>query len=226
MHTAVDPTVQVRLDLRGERAVLAVSDNGVGIPPEDMPRLFQPFFSRKAVQGRNGLFPPTIEGTGLGLSVCQVLVERAGGELTISSQPGLGTTVTICLPVVIGAVAITITPGVVADPPTLLAATQTRVVVLDDNDALCQLLHEALSEAGFLVRSHIDPRQFLAEEKIDEIDLLILDWQMPRLTGGDVLMRLGNSTRSAALRVLVVVIEGVMLKPYRLGDLIARVTGT
>ncbi len=241
VHSAVDPTVQVRLDQRGEQAVLAVSDNGVGIPLDDMPRLFQPFFSRKAVQGRNGLFPATIDGTGLGLSVCQALVDRAGGELSISSQVGLGTTVTVSLPVVSGAVAIATTSGVVADPTSLPAATKTRVVVLDDNAELCQLVHEFLSDAGFRVRSHIDPRQFFAEEKIDEIDMLILDWQMPGFNGGDVLMRMGTTTRTTALRVVVVsgekpalpsplppgvVVEGVMLKPFRLGDLLARVNGT
>ncbi len=241
VHRAIDPTVVVRLELSEGRAILSVSDNGVGIPPEDMPRLFQPFFSRKAVQGRNGLFPATIEGTGLGLPVCQALIERVGGELTISSRVGQGTTVTVSLPVTAGGRESSAQEPRAADPPTLLAAVSTRVAVLDDNAVLCQMLHEALTDAGFLVRSRIDPQSFLAEEDLETIDILILDWLMPGLTGGEVLMRLGNPERKTNLRVLVVSGEepqvpaplppgveviGVLLKPYRVSDLIARLTGT
>jgi signal transduction histidine kinase len=239
VHAASDPTVVVRLELRERKAFLSVSDNGVGIPAEDMPRLFQPFFSRKAVQGRNGLYPENIEGTGLGLSVCQVLVQRAGGELTVNSRAGLGTTVTVVLPLADESQVKPAVAVAVEDPPSLLAATQTRVVVLDDNAMLCQLLHEALSGAGFQVRSHIDPRQFIAEEDLSQIDILILDWLMPGMTGGQVLQRLGDPRRKVPLRVLVVSGEepavpavppgvelvGVLLKPYRVGDLISRLTG-
>lgn len=240
VHAASDPSVVVSVDIKGEQAILSVTDNGVGIPAEDMPQLFQPFFSRKAVHSRNGLFPATIEGTGLGLSVCQVLIERVGGKLTITSREGVGTKVTIALPLIARAMSISTMEDAQGDSSDYIVPQRPRVVVLDDNHMLCQMVHEVLSESGFDVHSHVDPKRFLAEEPLDEIDFLVLDWQMPGLMGSDVLMRLGNPKRKAAMRVLVasgerpqipeplppgVTVIGVILKPYRVKELISKLTG-
>ena len=245
VHRAVDPTVTVRIERRAERVVLTVQDNGVGIETEDMPRLFQPFFSRKGPHDRSGLFPPSAGGTGLGLPVCQVLVDRAGGDLVVTSRPGAGTTVSVLLPLgadpaeMPRAAAARSTPtpsgGLVVRPP-----DRQRVVALDDNAQLCQLLHDALEDAGIPVRTYIDPLRFLAEQPLDQIDLLVLDWQMPGMGGGEVLNQLGDATRNPPLRVLIVsgeppvlpqspppgiVILGVMMKPFRLAELIKRING-
>ncbi|HEX3135534.1 MAG TPA: ATP-binding protein, partial [Planctomycetota bacterium] len=222
---------------------LTVRDNGVGIDEEDMPRLFQPFFSRKGPHDRSGLFPASVGGTGLGLPVCQVLVDRAGGDLVVSSRAGSGTVVTVTLP--LSEELFTTTPTAklvesVSGTPAVRAANRLRVVALDDNAQLCQLLHDALSDAGISVRTHIDPLRFLAEQPLDEIDLLVLDWQMPGMGGGEVLQKLGDAQRTSLLRVLVVsgeppilpdpppqglVILGVVMKPFRLAELINRING-
>jgi CheY-like chemotaxis protein len=244
VHRAVDPQVVVRIERRGAQVVLTVRDNGVGIEPEDMPRLFQPFFSRKGPHDRTGLFPASAGGTGLGLPVCQVLVDRAGGDLVVSSSPGQGTTVSVTLPRCEepAPMAPTATP---VDPPgptpAVRPADKLRVVAVDDNAQLCQLLHEALTDAGLPVRTYIDPLRFLAEQAMDEVDLLVLDWQMPGMGGGEVLQHLGDPKRTTPLRILVVSGEppvlpepsppgvtllGVVMKPFRLAELIARITGT
>jgi C4-dicarboxylate-specific signal transduction histidine kinase len=70
------------------RVTVEVSDTGCGIPPENLPRIFEPFFTTKAV----GV------GTGLGLPVCQGIITSLGGELTVESTPGRGTTFRITLP--------------------------------------------------------------------------------------------------------------------------------
>ncbi len=72
--------------------VLTVSDTGIGIPPEIMPRLFEPFH-----QGHAGL-SRKYGGSGLGLSICRNLVELHGGRITLASKPRSGTTVTVRLP--------------------------------------------------------------------------------------------------------------------------------
>lgn len=243
VHRAVDPTVVVRIERRGAQVVLTVRDNGVGIEPEDMPRLFQPFFSRKGPHDRTGLFPASAGGTGLGLPVCQVLIDRAGGDLVVSSRPGQGTTVSVTLPLCEEPVPVSPTATPVEPPgitPAVRPADKQRVVALDDNAQLCQLLHDALTDAGIPVRTHIDPLRFLAEQDISEIDLLVLDWQMPGMGGGEVLHRIGDVTRTPPLRVLVVsgeppvlpdppppgvAIMGVVMKPFRLADLITRISG-
>jgi signal transduction histidine kinase len=71
------------------RVTVEVSDTGCGIPPENLPRIFEPFFTTK----------PVGVGTGLGLPVCQGIVTSLGGELTVESEPGRGTTFRISLPI-------------------------------------------------------------------------------------------------------------------------------
>jgi signal transduction histidine kinase len=79
--------VSTGVDALGRIAV-RVSDNGCGIPEADLARVFDPFFSTKQAQG----------GTGLGLYVCRSIVTECGGEITVQSQPGQGTTFQFTLP--------------------------------------------------------------------------------------------------------------------------------
>ncbi|WP_146210033.1 hybrid sensor histidine kinase/response regulator [Vitiosangium sp. GDMCC 1.1324] len=81
---------EIRITTRREpeRAVIEVSDTGPGIPPEMLPRLFQPFFTTKGSTG-----------TGLGLSISRNIVRRFGGDIEVSSVPGDGTVFTVSLPI-------------------------------------------------------------------------------------------------------------------------------
>jgi C4-dicarboxylate-specific signal transduction histidine kinase len=79
--------VATRTDEAG-RAVLTIRDTGAGIPPEALPLVFVPFFTTKDVG----------KGTGLGLWICHNVVTGLGGEITVDSQPGAGTTVNVALP--------------------------------------------------------------------------------------------------------------------------------
>lgn len=80
--------ISIRADLDSDRVLLEVADTGAGIPPEDIDRVFEPFYTTKPV-GR---------GTGLGLSVCYGIVRSWGGEIEISSRVGEGTSVRLILP--------------------------------------------------------------------------------------------------------------------------------
>lgn len=82
-------TITVRTRLEGEQAAVAISDTGVGIRPEEMGLLFQPFYTTKAA----------VKGTGLGLSVSWGIVRTHGGEIRVESTPGGGSTFTVLLPV-------------------------------------------------------------------------------------------------------------------------------
>ncbi|MCB1054918.1 MAG: PAS domain-containing protein [Acidobacteria bacterium] len=81
-------TIRVRLETTSQTARIHFEDNGSGIPPERLDRIFQPFFSTKLSRG----------GTGLGLSISYDIVRRHGGELKVASQPGVGTCFTVELP--------------------------------------------------------------------------------------------------------------------------------
>src|SRR5690606_28654381 len=83
--------VTVKTYTEDDMIVVAVSDNGVGIPPDVLPRIFDPFFTTKAVG----------DGTGLGLSISFGIVERHGGRIEMTSTPGAGTTAYVKLPKIV-----------------------------------------------------------------------------------------------------------------------------
>lgn len=86
------PSVSCRLTVDGDTAQIEVRDQGIGIRPEDLPRLFQRF-SRISTDATRG-----IGGTGLGLYIARQLVRRHGGDITVSSSPGAGTVFCVTLP--------------------------------------------------------------------------------------------------------------------------------
>ena len=81
--------VEAGLDDEKTHVVIAVSDTGVGIPPEVRPRIFDPFFTTSEVGG----------GTGLGLSVSYGIIKRHGGNISVASEPGKGSRFRVILPV-------------------------------------------------------------------------------------------------------------------------------
>ena len=97
--TPADGTVRIRLDSDGEsdRAVLAVSDTGAGIAAEHMERIFDRFYKVDPARTHDRR-----HSGGLGLPICKAIVERHGGSIGVTSQPGRGTTVTIHLPLADG----------------------------------------------------------------------------------------------------------------------------
>jgi PAS domain S-box-containing protein len=89
-YSAPETPVTLLLDERGTAVVAAVSDQGVGIPPEDIPHLFQRYY--RARTGRKA------EGLGLGLYIARLIVEAHGGQIWVESEPGRGSTFTLTLP--------------------------------------------------------------------------------------------------------------------------------
>ncbi|MEI6264344.1 MAG: ATP-binding protein [Sphingobacteriia bacterium] len=83
-----EPTVSVSTKKSGEKVLISVKDNGNGIPPKILDKIFQPFFTTK----------PTGQGTGLGLSLSYDIVKAHGGELKVETKEGEGSTFTIQLP--------------------------------------------------------------------------------------------------------------------------------
>lgn len=84
--------VAIRVLSEGDQAVLAVSDTGPGIPPEDLPRVFERFYRASASRS------PDIPGVGLGLAIARAIVEAHGGRIAVDSAPGAGATFTVRLP--------------------------------------------------------------------------------------------------------------------------------
>jgi nitrogen fixation/metabolism regulation signal transduction histidine kinase len=85
---AADQPIQIEISetIRGNRVLIAIADNGPGIPTEVQPRIFMPNFTTKS------------SGTGLGLAICKAIVEKAGGNIWFTTRPGEGTTFFVELP--------------------------------------------------------------------------------------------------------------------------------
>lgn len=86
MTVSAEPTADSRVALR-------VKDTGCGIKPEDMQKIWEPFFTTRRQGDR-----PDQRGIGLGLTICKDIIEEQGGAIAVESQPGMGTTFTITLP--------------------------------------------------------------------------------------------------------------------------------
>ena len=92
-YTPDGGSITVRLRREGRDAVLDIADTGVGIPPEDVPHVFDRFYRVDKARSRD------TGGTGLGLSIVQQIVRLHAGSVTVQSELGKGTTFTVQLPV-------------------------------------------------------------------------------------------------------------------------------
>ncbi|MFA5958568.1 PAS domain S-box protein [Hyphomicrobium sp.] len=162
---------------RGDYVCLAVSDTGTGMPSEVVARAFEPFFTTKA-SGR---------GTGLGLASIYGFVKQSGGNATIYSELGHGTTIRLYLPkvhpdpVAAGLVAIKENLGLVCE----------TVLVVEDNPELRQLSLDRLMRLGYRVVAADSGRSALALlEAETKIDLIFSDVVMPGRISGYELARL------------------------------------
>jgi signal transduction histidine kinase len=150
---------------------LLVTDTGSGIPPEIMPRIFEPFFTTKG---------PGI-GTGLGLSVVHGIIQNHKGSITVSSEPGKGTTFKILLP----CLAQEFPPDVETHVETKTIKTDRFIMVVDDEDAVADVLYHLLAVLGYKSEVFMNPLMALEAFKEDPSKwaAIISDYTMPDLSG-------------------------------------------
>jgi signal transduction histidine kinase len=180
-------TVGVRPDREG--VVVEVRDTGSGMPREIRERIFEPFFTTK--QG---------EGMGLGLALCQTMVHEAGGEISVESEPGKGSTFRVWLPTAETAAAgQSLTPPAArleeaaskGPEPTPAPGRRSRVLVVDDEPLVGKTVARVLVE-------HDVEYVPGAEEALERIhhgsryDALVCDLMMPEMTGMDLAQRLAD----------------------------------
>jgi two-component system NtrC family sensor kinase len=163
-------TITTRCDATGMRVTLEVADTGPGIPPDMQARVFEPFFTTK---------PPGV-GTGLGLPLCQGIIESHGGTMTVESQPGRGTTFRIELPV-----ATMPMPSPSAAPRTedLRSVEGKAILVVDDEPGITSALAYLLRRNRHEVETAANGRIALQKLQQRAYDLILSDIRMPELDG-------------------------------------------
>jgi two-component system, cell cycle sensor histidine kinase and response regulator CckA len=171
-----DDYARTRLSLRaGNYVVIAVSDTGHGIDPDDQTHIFEPFFTTK----------PAGEGTGLGLSTVFGVVRQTGGTISVYSEPGHGSTFRIYLPRVEEPTSAETADGDASAVPTASAAT---VLVIDDEPPVRRIIERLLTRRGYtvLLAENGEQAVALAEQEPRPIDLLITDIVLPGHTGPEI----------------------------------------
>ena len=163
-------TVRTRRSETG-RAIVEISDDGLGIGPQHLGRIFEPYFTTKT-QG---------EGTGLGLFVSLGIVRGFGGEIEVESEIGKGTTVRVSLPASETVEVVEPTPSQL----TPVAPRRARILVVDDEPVVARAMRRMLPDHD--VSIVLDARHALSNFEQSELyDVVLCDLMMPDISGVDL----------------------------------------
>ncbi len=216
-------SVTCRADRRGNDLVVSVIDTGLGIAADDQPKVFERF---KQV---GDTLTDKPKGTGLGLPICREIVEHHGGRIWVDSVPGKGSTFSFTLPVGVSPLA---TPGatpvelaslirqlrdrvIVTAPRT--TDRKARILVVDDEANIRELLTQEFTEAGYQVATAANGRDAIAEVRRDRPDLVVLDVMMPEMNGFDAAAVLKNDPLTADIPIVILSIVQDRDRGFRVG---------
>jgi signal transduction histidine kinase/CheY-like chemotaxis protein len=175
--------IRVSVERTMREASVSVQDPGIGIPPEEQPRLFQRFFRAANATTRN------YGGLGIGLFVAHEIVRRHGGRFEVTSEMGRGSTFTFHLPL---------------SPRALHAAdTQARVLLVDDDPEILEATGQVLREWGYFVDAATDGETALALARKTQPDLMLIDLMMPVMDGWTLIARLREEKVAEGVPIVV-----------------------
>lgn len=179
-----DGTVSVTMRRFINEIEVAVKDDGVGIKPEDLSKLFQAF-----QQGKNSKMVK--EGTGLGLVITRRLVELHGGHINVESDWGKGSTFRFRIPMVVAGEVVESADQllrIVGEQPVMLSnGEKPLVLIIEDNAQAAQLIQMYLQEAGYRTETARDGAEGIEKAKRLKPDIITLDMIMPIKDGWQVL---------------------------------------
>ncbi|MCK5216160.1 MAG: response regulator [Methanosarcinales archaeon] len=203
---------------------ISIEDHGTGMPKEQISLIFDPFFTTKE------------KGSGLGLATAYSIIKKHGGQITVESEVGTGSTFYIYLPAAQEKVSPKADVDVIEKPP---EGSGERILVMDDDENIRFLLSEILTSYGYITESACDGAQAIelykkAHESANQFDLVILDLTIPAGIGGketikelikidpDVkgIVSSGYSNDAIMANYRQYGFSGVISKPYRPDDLV------
>jgi len=227
----------IRLEARvdGDFVTISVSDTGIGIPPDKLPRIFEAFTQVDASPSRK------YGGTGLGLTISRSFVELHGGRIWVESELGKGSTFTFTLPiqgpaqvrVEAGPKAAEEAPSPVEAPAPVPEAPGRVVLCVDDDEGVITLFRRYLDKQGYRVVGLTDPFRVVEEARRIHPFAITLDVMMPGKDGWQVIQELkaDPETRDIPVVMCTIVSEkgrglslgaaDYLIKPILEQDLIA-----
>ena len=203
----------------GTRVFIEISDTGRGMDAETSKKIFDPFFTTK------------FTGRGLGLAAVQGIVRAHRGDIRVQSKLGRGTTVTVFLP------ATSPRRAVLDDDQRSSPGSTRTILVIDDEQSVREVVQAALEETGFEVLLAGSGHEALDifVERASEIDAVLLDMSMPRMSGEQTLVKLrrmrphvkvlltsGHSEQEVSQTFEGETVPAFIQKPFRASELIDR----
>jgi two-component system cell cycle sensor histidine kinase/response regulator CckA len=155
-----------------------IRDTGRGMDEATKARLFEPFFTKKAVG----------KGTGLGLATVYGIVKQSGGFINVESEPGKGAAFTIHLPAVLAQVETRVEEELSPEPT---PGGVESILLCEDEDMVRRYVATVLGDAGYRVLVASDGHEALRIADEQRVDLLLTDVVMPRISGPELAERLG-----------------------------------
>ncbi|MDZ4374500.1 MAG: ATP-binding protein [Phenylobacterium sp.] len=183
---------QVRLGLApapgadGDGGVeITVTDTGIGMTPEQVGELFRPFAQADAATTKR------YGGTGLGLSICRKLAVMMGGEITVESEAGRGSTFRVWLPLPEAEAGAVAEAEAGALPP-------LRILVADDNPINQAVARAVLEAAGAIVETAAEGEEALSQLRVSAFDVVLMDVHMPTMDGIEAVGRIRDGQAGRA----------------------------
>ena len=173
--------IRVVIEARGDTVCFAVHDTGVGIAPADQPAVFEKFVQTDGSNTRRA------GGTGLGLAICRDLARLMGGEISLTSTPGVGSVFSVTVPLDVVHADIPAPAANETFTPALVAAAGggPRVLVVDDNATNRMVLQAILEQNHIRVDTAGDGREALVAWRDGPWDAILMDVNMPNMDGLD-----------------------------------------
>ena len=179
------------------RILFSITDTGVGIPDDKMHILFEPF-----TQASEG-YTRQYQGAGLGLSICKRLVHLMGGNMAISSEEGVGTSVYFCVTFRPAERALTQPPD--REPLPARITSPLRILLAEDEDVNRLATRRQLELLGHSVKTVRNGQEALTALKEDNFDLVLMDIQMPVMDGVEAVRCIRTGPEFTALASIPVI---------------------
>jgi two-component system NtrC family sensor kinase len=193
-------SLSLRTETDGNVIRILIIDNGPGIPEEHLGKIFDPFFTTKDVG----------QGTGLGLSIAFGIVQEHGGRIWAESEPNIGTTFVVELPIVERPARGAPQPE---DTDTLESQEGMRIMVIDDEEEILEVVGRILKRMGHQVVTVDSAETALDKIEREHYDLLICDVRMPGIGGQGLYQRVRHGHPDLAERII-----------FTTGDTVSRTT--
>lgn len=206
-YTPAGGTINISANMKKDTAIIAVKDTGKGIAHDDIPKVFDRFRQLENIDHH-------AEGSGLGMTISKVIIEKLGGKIWIESDINSGTTVFFTLPRAEG----DHIPDAITEKATtsnLLTNTEpkekhitNKILIVDDEQPIREAIQECVEKAGYstIVATGGNEALKLAFRYLPEV--MILDVMMPDLSGLEVCRKLQSDKNTAGIKIIMLSARG------------------